>query len=120
MSKKADSLTGSILGISDITENKNIWRMLAAECLGTFLLVFIGCASCIGLSGTSSVVQISLTFGLTIGSVIQAIGHISGGHVNPAVTLSFFVTGDIKLLRAIFFIIVQCVGAVAGAGLLKV
>nr|CAI5855138.1 unnamed protein product [Callosobruchus analis] len=50
----------------------------------------------------------------------MAIGHVSGGHVNPAVTLSFFVTGDIKLLRAIFFIIVQCVGAVAGAGLLKV
>nr|CAH7752613.1 unnamed protein product [Callosobruchus chinensis] len=119
MSKKADSLTGSILGISDITENKNIWRMLAAECLGTFLLVFIGCAACIGLSGPSSVVQIALTFGLTIGSIIQAIGHISGGHVNPAVTLSFFVTGEIKLLRAIFFIIVQCVGAVAGAGLLK-
>ncbi|CAH1959853.1 unnamed protein product [Acanthoscelides obtectus] len=93
--------------------------MLAAECLGTFLLVFIGCASCIGINGPSSVVQISLTFGLTIGSIIQGIGHVSGGHVNPAVTISFFVTGDIKLLRAIFYIIVQCVGAIAGAGLLR-
>ncbi|KAJ8968301.1 hypothetical protein NQ317_013708 [Molorchus minor] len=50
----------------------------------------------------------------------QSIGHISGCHINPAVTLSLFITGDIKLLRAIFFIVVQCVGAAAGSALLKV
>ncbi|KAJ8920537.1 hypothetical protein NQ315_005406 [Exocentrus adspersus] len=49
-----------------------------------------------------------------------AIGHISGCHINPAVTLSLFVTGDIKLLRALFFIVVQCVGAAGGSALLKV
>lgn len=50
----------------------------------------------------------------------QAIGHISGCHINPAVTVSLFVTGDIKLLRTILFIVVQCIGAAIGAVLLKV
>lgn len=47
-------------------------------------------------------------------------GHVSGCHVNPAVTTSLFVTGDIKLVRAVLFIVVQCIGALAGSALLKV
>lgn len=50
----------------------------------------------------------------------QTIGHISGCHINPAVTLSLFVTGDIKLLRALLFVVVQLIGAVGGAAVLRV
>lgn len=111
----------SVLGLSEVTENKSIWRMLVAEFLGTLILVFIGCGSVITLNGEPiNIVQIALTFGFTVATVVQAICHISGGHINPAVTLSMFVTGDIKLVRAALYIVVQCVGAIAGAGLLKV
>ncbi|XP_068911779.1 aquaporin AQPAe.a isoform X2 [Tenebrio molitor] len=109
---------GSILGLSEITENKAIWRMLVAEFVGTFLLVVIGCGSII-FSETDFIVRVALTFGLTVATLAQTIGHISGCHINPAVTLSLFVTGDIKLLRALLFVVVQLIGAVGGAGVLR-
>ncbi|CAG9824808.1 unnamed protein product [Phaedon cochleariae] len=96
--------------------------MLVAECLGTLFLVVIGCGSCIALKQPAeyvNYVQVALAFGLTVATMAQAIGHVSGCHINPAITVSFFVTGNIKLLRAIFFIVVQCVGAIGGSALLK-
>ncbi|KAH0814592.1 hypothetical protein GEV33_008198 [Tenebrio molitor] len=112
------SSAGSILGLSEITENKAIWRMLVAEFVGTFLLVVIGCGSII-FSETDFIVRVALTFGLTVATLAQTIGHISGCHINPAVTLSLFVTGDIKLLRALLFVVVQLIGAVGGAAVLR-
>lgn len=49
----------------------------------------------------------------------QAIGHVSGGHLNPAVTVAMLVTGKISFVRALLYIIVQCAGAVAGTASLK-
>ncbi|XP_060525966.1 aquaporin AQPAe.a [Cylas formicarius] len=115
MSEKAKR-ADSILGISEITENKSIWRMLVAEFLGTLVLVAVGTGSCIG---TPTVVQIALTFGLTVATLAQCIGHVSGCHVNPAVSVSLFCTGDIKLVRCLLFVVVQCIGAMAGSSLLK-
>lgn len=51
--------------------------------------------------------------------VLQAIGHVSGGHINPAVTVGLASAGKVKLVRAVLYIIVQCAGAAAGSGLLK-
>ncbi|KAG5873193.1 hypothetical protein JTB14_002318 [Gonioctena quinquepunctata] len=118
MGKDTSAPADGILGVSDITDSKSIWKTLVAEFLGTLILVFIGCGSCISLNQPSSYVQIALTFGLTIATLAQTIGHVSGCHINPAVTLSFFVTGDIKLLKALFYIIVQCIGALGGSALL--
>ncbi|XP_028169374.1 aquaporin AQPAn.G isoform X1 [Ostrinia furnacalis] len=113
--------TGSILGLSDITENKLLWRQLVAELLGTFVLVSIGVASCIAIveANAPKVTTIALAFGLLVGSIVQAIGHVSGGHINPAVTAGLFASGDIKLLKAVLYIIVQTLGAVAGAAFIR-
>ncbi|KOB68913.1 Drip protein [Operophtera brumata] len=64
--------TNSFLGVSDLTDNKLIWRQLVAELVGTFLLVAIGVASCITINAGSSpqTTSIAICFGLLVGSIV--------------------------------------------------
>ncbi|XP_072384786.1 aquaporin AQPAe.a isoform X2 [Diabrotica undecimpunctata] len=116
-----DETDDGFLGVSEFTKNKNIWKALLAECLGTFILVFIGCGSCVNIVANDggAFIKIAFAFGLTIATVVQAIAHISGGHINPAVTFSFVCTGDVKIIKGLSYVVVQCIGAIGGAGLLK-
>ncbi|XP_044731083.1 aquaporin AQPAn.G [Chrysoperla carnea] len=113
------------LGISEVTsKNNNLWRALVAEFLGNVILNFFGCASVVNIAANTedsspNIVLIALTFGLAIFAIVHTIGHVSGGHVNPAVTVGMLVTGNIKVAKGILYIIVQCLGALAGSGLLK-
>ncbi|KAM4797483.1 aquaporin-2-like [Rhinophrynus dorsalis] len=94
-------------------------RAFAAELLGTLIFVFFGLGSAMQWpSALPTVLQISLTFGLGIGTLVQAVGHISGAHLNPAVTVAFLVASQISLFRAVCYICAQLLGAVAGAFLL--
>ena len=95
---------------------------LAAEFLGTFWLVLGGCGSAviaaafphlgIGLLG------VSLAFGLTVVTMAYAVGHVSGAHFNPAVTLGLVAAGRTTIGDAVGYIIVQVLGAVAAAAVL--
>ncbi|XP_053561000.1 aquaporin-5-like [Bombina bombina] len=94
-------------------------RAIFAEFLGTLLFVFFGLGSALSWpSSLPSVLQIALSFGLAIGTMVQTLGHISGAHLNPAVTVAFLVGSQISLCKAVFYILAQMLGAVAGAGLL--
>ncbi|XP_030069565.1 aquaporin-4 isoform X2 [Microcaecilia unicolor] len=99
------------------------WKAVSAEFLGTLIFVFLGIGSTINWSDKNNpqpadLVLISLCFGLSIATMVQCFGHLSGAHINPAVTAAMVCTRKISLSKAIFYIIAQCLGAIAGAGLL--
>jgi MIP family channel proteins len=87
-------------------------RKLVSEFVGTFALIFFGAGS--ALLGADVVGQ-ALANGLAIGLMVTAVGHISGGHFNPAVTLSMIVTKRIEVAEAVRYWVSQLAGATAAA-----
>ncbi|KAG9491804.1 hypothetical protein GDO78_000355 [Eleutherodactylus coqui] len=95
------------------------WRAVFAEFLATLIFVFFGLGSALRWpAALPTVLQIALAFGLVIGTMVLTVGHISGGHINPAVTFAFCLGSQISIWRAIMYIIAQLLGALAGAGIL--
>lgn len=60
----------------------------------------------------------SVAFGLSATGMLQCVGHVSGAHMNPAITVSMLVTRNITILRSFVYSLSQCIGAIAGAGIL--
>jgi aquaporin Z len=100
----------------------SLWRKLGAEVLGTFWLVFGGCGSAVLAAAVPQLgigfAGVSLAFGLTVVTMAYAVGHISGGHFNPAVTVGLWVGGRFPAGQIVPYWIAQVVGAVAAAGVL--
>ena len=96
-------------------------RILTAEAIGTFALVFAGCGAVMVDAKTHALghVGVAITFGLVIMFGIYAVGHISGAHFNAAVTFAFAVTRHFPWRRAVAYWCAQLVGAVAAAALLR-
>jgi MIP family channel proteins len=88
---------------------------LVAELIGTFALIFIGAGS---VALATHPVAIALAHGLVIVGFAYAYGHISGAHVNPAVTLGVWISGKIDTPRAVSYMVVQIIGGVLGAATL--
>ncbi|GGP20937.1 aquaporin [Silvimonas iriomotensis] len=93
-------------------------KALGAEFLGTAILVLFGCGSAVFAGEYIGYAGISLAFGLAIVTVAYGFGHLSGAHVNPAVTLGAWVAGRMPLNRALGYITAQCLGALVGAGVI--
>lgn len=95
---------------------------MSAEFIGTFWLVLGGCGSAV-LSATFpqlgiGLLGVSFAFGLTVLTMAYAIGHISGCHLNPAVSVGLWIGGRFRTVELIPYIIAQVLGAIAAAGLL--
>ncbi|MEG0760142.1 aquaporin Z [Chryseobacterium piscicola] len=93
-----------------------------AEMIGTMVLVLMGCGSAViaGADGTTGVglLGISFAFGLSVVAMAYAIGHISGCHINPAISIAMVAAGRMKMSEAVVYILAQIIGAILGAGIL--
>ena len=102
-------------------------RRMGAEFLGTFWLVLGGCGSAVlaaNFEPTTNLgiglVGVSLAFGLTVLTAAYALGHISGGHFNPAVTVGLWVSRRVETVAVAPYLVAQVVGGIAGAGVLAI
>ncbi|GEC77339.1 aquaporin Z [Flavobacterium aquatile] len=97
-------------------------KKLFAEFFGTYWLVFGGCGSALFAAGIPNLgigfAGVSLAFGLTVLTMAYAVGHISGGHFNPAVSFGLWAGGRFSAKDLLPYILSQCAGAIAAAGTL--
>jgi len=96
-------------------------KTLLAEFIGTFTLIFIGVGAIAGNyinGGQTGLVGIALAHGIAIAVMVSATAAISGGHLNPAVTIGLFCARKIDLMNSIGYIIAQCLGGIAASALL--
>jgi aquaporin NIP len=96
----------------------DLGRRALAEGIAAFALVFAGCGAVVAnqeYGGALGVVGIALVFGLVIMVMIYATGHLSGAHINPAVTLAFTINRHFPPRDAVAYVVAQCLGAVVAA-----
>jgi len=105
-------------------EEHTLTQRLAAEFLGTFVLVFGGCGSAVLAAGVPDVgigyLGVALAFGLTVLTMAYAVGHVSGGHFNPAITLGLALAKRFRWGSVGPYVVTQVVAAIAAAAVLFV
>ena len=96
-------------------------RRAAAEFVGAFALIFIGAGSIVTANGIHdpSLIGVAIAHGVTIAIMVSAVGHISGGHFNPAITFGFLITRRIKPALAVVYWLAQFGGAALAALLVR-
>ncbi|XP_076176233.1 aquaporin AQPAn.G [Ptiloglossa arizonensis] len=107
---------------------KSIWAMekgtvtmFMAEVVGTAVLLFVGCMGGIGsLGAVPPQLQMSIAFGMTVNLLIMMVGHISGAHFNPAVTIGAVIAGIKTVPTGIVYVLGQFIGATIGYGMLMI
>uniref|UniRef100_I1M7W9 Uncharacterized protein n=1 Tax=Glycine max TaxID=3847 RepID=I1M7W9_SOYBN len=103
----------------------SFYRAGIAEFVATFLFLYITVLTVMGVAGAKSkcstvgIQGIAWAFGGMIFALVYCTAGISGGHINPAVTFGLFLARKLSLPRAIFYIVMQCLGAICGAGVVK-
>src|SRR5436305_6831806 len=107
-----------------MTMQPDMSRRAVAEFFGTFWLVFGGCGAAVLAAGFPGLgigfLGVSFAFGLTVLTMAYAVGHVSGGHFNPAVTLGLWAAGRCANRHVLPYLIAQLVGAILAAGALWV
>ncbi|XP_076001183.1 aquaporin-1-like [Genypterus blacodes] len=101
-------------------KSKAFWRAVLAEFVGMTLFIYLSLSSAIGNKHNTSPdqeVKVSLAFGLAIATLAQSLGHISGAHLNPAVTLGMLTSCQISLFKAVMYIVAQMLGSALASGI---
>lgn len=101
-------------------KSKDFWRAVLAELVGMTLFIFLSLVTAIGNSNDSNPdqeVKVALGFGLAIATLAQSLGHISGAHLNPAVTLGMLASCQISVFKAFMYIVAQMLGSTLAAGI---
>ncbi|XP_065357196.1 aquaporin AQPAe.a-like [Calliphora vicina] len=105
------------LGLEELhSKEKRLWKSTIGEFIGNLILNFFACGAC---SQPEDGTFKSLAFGLGVFMAITIVGHLSGGHVNPAVTIAMLLTGRVSLIRSFFYIAAQCLGAAVATSAVK-
>jgi aquaporin TIP len=101
--------------------NPPLHSKLLSEFVGVFALCAIGIGTILHVNeaGAAGLLAVALAHGLTIAIMVTSIGHVSGGHLNPAVSLALAATNRMKWGDAAAYIVAQCAGAIAGAAVIK-
>lgn len=96
---------------------RSFWTEVFAEFLVTLIYLFLVCGAVLPWNNTPPpVIHGAFISGLSIATLVMAVMHISGGHLNPVVTISFMSVGRVSVLKAIFFIVAQCLGGRSHTG----
>jgi aquaporin Z len=95
-------------------------KILGAEMVGTFVLMIVGPGTAILAADMMGTLGIAFAFGLVLLAMAYSIGHISGCHINPAVTLGFWLTRKVTLVQAAYYWVAQAAGAILGGFVLFV
>ena len=99
---------------------ESLGKAAVAEFVATFALVFVGAGAVILYSsGSIDLLGVALAHGLVLAIMVSVVGHVSGGHVNPAVTIALWTAGKVTTQRAAVYTVAQLAGAVLGALLLR-
>ncbi|XP_070775735.1 LOW QUALITY PROTEIN: aquaporin-1-like [Enoplosus armatus] len=98
-------------------KSKEFWRAVLAELVGMTLFIFLSISTAIGSSKPDQEVKVSLAFGLAIATLAQSLGHISGAHLNPAVTLGMLTSCQISVFKAVMYIVAQMLGSSLACGI---
>ncbi|MEK7523743.1 MAG: aquaporin [Patescibacteria group bacterium] len=102
---------------------QDTWQKYTAEALATFIFVFAAAGSVLAnyqTGGSLGTLGVALVHGLALAAMIYAVWHISGAHLNPAVTIALWATGHIKTVTGIGYILAQLVGSVVAALFIKI
>src|SRR5689334_2666335 len=99
----------------------DLWRRSFVELLGTFALVLVGAGTIMSLGpqADAGTLDVAVATGLTIAVMVTAVGHISGGHFNPAITFGFMLTRRLAVVLGVAYWVAQLLGSVLAALLLR-
>ncbi|CAD5111157.1 DgyrCDS493 [Dimorphilus gyrociliatus] len=106
-------------------KDKQFWKAVAAEFIAVAILIVVGCSTtrAVEVPGTtvsqSNILRISFGFGLTVAVLVSATAHISGGHLNPAVSFGLLIARRFSFVKFLIYSLAQICGSIVGAAILK-